>query len=80
MTSRSYSSFASSYGGYDRGITEVFDCDTSRPRFNHQEYARDLAQQRQNLIAGELSRIDAAEYQQDILEHMMRMDVRFSVI
>jgi hypothetical protein len=78
MASRSFPSFGSHDSGYDSGITEVFDCETSRPRFNPQEYARDVARQRQHMLAGELSRMDAGEYQQDILDHMMRMDVRFS--
>jgi hypothetical protein len=78
MASRGFASFASNDSGYDSSITEVFDCETSRPRFNPQEYARDVARQRQHLLAGELSRLDADEYQQDILDHMMRMDVCFA--
>lgn len=78
MASRSFSSFSSHDSGYDSGITEVFDFETSRPRFNPQEYARDAARERQHMLAGELSRLDAAEYQQDILDHMMHMDVRFA--
>jgi hypothetical protein len=76
MASRGFASFASNDSGYDSSTTEVFDCETSRPRFNPQEYARDVARQRQHMLAGELSRLDADEYQQDILDHMMRMDVR----
>lgn len=75
MASRSFSSFGSSDSGYDSGITEVFDSEPSRPRFNPHEYGRDAARRRQNMLAGELSRLDAGEYQQDILDHMMRMDV-----
>ena len=77
MASRSFSSFGSYDSGYDSGTTEVFDCETTRPTFYSQEYARDIARQRQHVLAGELSRLDAGEYQQDILDHMMDMDVRF---
>jgi hypothetical protein len=80
MASRTISSFGSNDSGYDTGIIEIFDCETSKPRFNSQEYARDVARQRQHMLAGELSRLDAGEYQQDILDHMMRMDVRFTPI
>ncbi len=80
MASRAFPSFGSNDSGYDSGITEVFDYETSRPRFNPQDYARDVARQRQQVLAGELSRLDASEYQQDILDHMMCMDVRFAPI
>lgn len=80
MASRAFASLGSNDSGYDSGITEVFDCETSRPRFNPQEYVRDVARQRQHMLAGELSRLDAGEYQQDILDHMMRMDVRFTFV
>jgi hypothetical protein len=80
MASRSFSSFGSNDSGYDSGITEIFDCETTRPRFYSQEYARDVARQRQHMLAGELSRLDAGEYQQDILDHMMHMDVRFPLL
>jgi hypothetical protein len=75
MASRSFPSFGSNDSGYDSGITEIFDCEPARPTFNPQEYARDVARQRQHILAGELSRLDAAEYQQDMLDHMLRMDV-----
>jgi hypothetical protein len=80
MASSTFSSFGSNDSGYDSGITEIFDCETSRPRFNPQEYARDVARRTQHMLAGELSRLDAGEYQQDILDHMMRMDVRFALV
>ena len=53
---------------------EVFDNEPMAP-MDPQQYARDLARERQHMLAGELSRLDAGEYQNDILEHMMRMDV-----
>lgn len=77
MESSSFSSFGSHDSGYDSAITEVFDCGTSISRFDHREYARDVARQRQQMIAVELSRLDADEYQQDILDHMIHMDVRY---
>lgn len=76
MASRSFPSFGSNDSGYDSGITEVFDCETSTQRYDRQDYVRDMARQRQHMLAGELSRMDASEYQQDILDHMMSMDVR----
>lgn len=79
MASRSFSSFGSNDSGYDSGITEFFDSEALRPRFNPQEYARDVAHQKQHVLAGELSRLDAGEYQQDILGHMMHMDVRSDI-
>ena len=80
MASRVFSLFGSNDSGYESGITEVFDFETSRPMSNPQEYARDVARQRQHMLAGELSRLDAGEYQQDILDHMIRMDVRLAFV
>lgn len=80
MALKSFSLFASNDSGYRSGITDIFDCETSRPTFNPQDYARDLARRRQHILAGELSRLDAGEYQLDILDHMMRMDVRFCLL
>lgn len=59
---------------FNNEYTEVFDNDSIAP-MDPQQYARDLARERQHMLAGELSRLDAGEYQNDILEHMMRMDV-----
>ena len=72
-----YSSFASDDSGYESGITEVFDCGAARPKYENHEYARDIARQRQHAIAAQLSRLDADEYQHDILEHMMQMEVSY---
>ena len=59
---------------FNNEYTEIFDHDSTAP-MDPQQYARDLARERQHMLAGELSRLDAGEYQNDILEHMMRMDV-----
>jgi hypothetical protein len=68
------SSFGSNDSGYESGIVEVFD-EPPRPVLHNKDFARDLARQRQNMLAEELSRLDAEEYQHDILEHMLHMDV-----
>lgn len=68
------SSFGSNDSGYESGIVEVFD-EPPRPVLNNKDFTRDLARQRQNMLAEELSRLDAEEYQHDILEHMLHMDV-----
>ena len=54
---------------------EVFD-EPPRPAMNNRDLARDMARQQQNMLAEELSRLDAEEYQHDMLEHMLHMDVR----
>ena len=64
---------------FDTDFVEVFDNDTMAA-FDHRQYTRDLARERQHMLAGELSRLDAAEYQDDILEHMMRMDVSLFIV
>jgi hypothetical protein len=68
------SSFGSNDSGYDSGIVEVFD-EPARPVTKDPEHAKEVARQRQHLIASELSRRDADDYQQDMLEHMLKMEV-----
>ena len=66
------SSFGSTDSGYESASTvEVFD---DQLRLKREEHAREVARQRQQLIASELSRLDSDEYAQDMLEHMLRMD------
>jgi hypothetical protein len=68
------SSFGSNDSGYDSGIIEVFD----EPRpvlMKTQDQAKELARQKQFAMGGEICRRDAMEYQQDMLEHMLKMDV-----
>ena len=70
------SSFGSNDSGYESATpVEVFD---EQLRAKQQENAREVARQRQQLIASELSRLDSDEYAQDMLEHMLHMDVRKS--
>lgn len=62
--------------GYNTGITEVFEYEPSQARLLPSRHARDYALQQQQVIAEHLSHRDAADYQQEMLEHMMCMDVR----
>ena len=71
MVSASSTSFGSNDSGYESGIIEVFD---EPQHVRKQDNTRDAARLHQHLLAGELSRLDAQEYQQDVLEHMLRMD------
>lgn len=59
---------------FDTDYVEIFGND-GISGFETQQYTRDLARERQHMLAGELSRLDAGEYQNDILQHMMHMDV-----
>lgn len=68
------SSFGSNDSGYESGIVEVFD-EPSRPVIKNPDHAKEIARHRQHLMASELSRRDADDYQQDMLEHMLKMDV-----
>lgn len=71
-------SFGPNDSGYESGIIEVFD-EPARPVVNTKDFTCDLARQRQNMLGEELSRRDAAEYQHNILEHMLQMDVSFDL-
>lgn len=66
-------SFCSNDSGYESGIIEVFDEPSSV--MHRQDCTKDIARRRQQVLAGELSRLDAEEYQQDILDHMLHMEV-----
>ncbi|KAK5045333.1 hypothetical protein LTR84_009439 [Exophiala bonariae] len=69
------SSFGSNDSGYESGgNVEVFD-DPQRPVLKNSDHAKEVARRRQHLMASELSRLDAEEYQDDILEHMLKMDL-----
>jgi hypothetical protein len=67
------SSFNSQDSGYGSDIVEVFD-EPLLTAAKQQEHSKDVSRQRQLMIADQLSQQDAKEYQQDILEHMLRMD------
>jgi len=68
------SSFGSNDSGYESGIVEIFD-EPSRPVTTNPEHVKEVSRHRQHLMASELSRRDADDYQQDMLEHMLKMDV-----
>lgn len=64
-----------SFGSQDSG----YETATSQESISHlsvkqQTDSKELARQRQHDLAKRLSDQDAAEYQQDMLEHMLRMD------
>jgi Cyclin, N-terminal domain/Cyclin, C-terminal domain len=68
------SSSGSTDSGYESATAvEVFD---DQLRAKQQEHAREVARQRQQLIASELSRLDSDEYAQDMLEHLLQMDAK----
>ncbi|RMZ80578.1 hypothetical protein DV738_g2730, partial [Chaetothyriales sp. CBS 135597] len=66
------SSFGSTDSGYESGAAaDMFD---QQARLKRQEHEKEVARHRQQLLAQELSRMDADDYAQDMLEHMLRMD------
>lgn len=68
----------SSYSRCDSYFVES-DVHTA-PRFDTKEHAQFVARERQRYMADELSRQASDEYKEDILEHMIQMDVRGSKI
>ncbi|KAI8691400.1 Cyclin N-terminal domain-containing protein [Fusarium sp. Ph1] len=50
------------------------ESDEHHPRISTQETIKMLARQRQDMIAGELSRLAADEYLEDIMRHLRRME------
>ncbi|RSL44219.1 hypothetical protein CEP54_014773 [Fusarium duplospermum] len=50
------------------------ESDDHHPRISAQDTIKMLARQRQDMIAGELSRLTADEYFEDILRHLRRME------
>jgi hypothetical protein len=65
-------SFGSTDSGYESGgAAEAYE---AQAKAKQQEHVREVARQRQQLLASELSRQDSDEYGQDMLEHMLRMD------
>ncbi|KAK5460922.1 hypothetical protein LTS15_002985 [Exophiala xenobiotica] len=69
------SSFGSNDSGYESGIVEVFDEPTQPIIIKNVDHAKEVARHRQHLMASELSRRDAEEYQNDMIDHMLKMDV-----
>lgn len=71
MSFNRVSSFGSQDSGYETASSQE---SMSQSIFKQQDQAKEVARHRQHLLAQELSRLDAEEYQQDMLEHMLRMD------
>src|SRR5437016_117339 len=71
MSFNRVSSFGSQDSGYETASSQE---SMSTLAFKQHDNAKELARRRQNLLAQELSRQDSEEYQQDMLEHMLRMD------
>ncbi|KAK7903732.1 hypothetical protein LTR67_001752 [Exophiala xenobiotica] len=69
------SSFGSNDSGYESGIVEVFDEPAQPIIIKNVDHAKEVARHRQHLMASELSRRDAEEYQNDMIDHMLKMDV-----
>lgn len=65
------SSFSSQDSGYETASSQP---SIAQLTFKQQESSRDIARRQQNALAQELSRQDSEEYQQDMLDHMLRMD------
>lgn len=47
----------------------------AQPRMNIRDAAKILARQRQDQIAGELSRLASDEYLEDIMQHVRQLEV-----
>lgn len=71
----SYHHSKSVHGPCDSSFTESEDNDIYAQRAHAREQARFIASQRQRTIAEDLSNGLAAEYQEDILDHMEQMEV-----
>lgn len=65
----------SSFQPCDSFFVETYDQEFAGPRLDPKEHARLVARERQYAIADNLSRLTSEEYQEDILAHMLQMDV-----
>ena len=65
----------SRYGHCDSYFTESHDDGIYVLRAEARERQRSIARMQQRALAEELSRQTADEYQEDIMEHMMHMEV-----
>jgi hypothetical protein len=65
----------SSFQPCDSFFVETYDQDFGAPRLDPKEHAKLIARERQYLMADDLSRIASDEYQNDILAHMLQIDV-----
>jgi len=66
----------SSYQPCDTFFVESYE-DFPVPRMDPKEHAKLIARERQYAIADELSRITSEEYREDVLSHMLDMDVGY---
>ncbi|KAK4904969.1 hypothetical protein LTR66_017852 [Elasticomyces elasticus] len=69
MSFQRVTSFGSRDSGYETGSSQSSETTI----FKHQDNLKEVAKHQQHMLAQELSRQDAEEYQQDMLEHMLRM-------
>jgi hypothetical protein len=65
----------SRYGHCDSYFTESHDDGIYVLRAEARERQRSIARMQQRALAEELSNLTAKEYQEDIMEHMMHMEV-----
>ncbi len=66
----------SSYQPCDTFFVESYE-DFPVPRMDPKEHAKLIARERQYAIADELSRVTSEEYREDVLSHMLDMDVGY---
>lgn len=71
---------ASSFQPCDSYFVESFEPEYPGPRLGPKEHAKLIARERQFAIADELSKQVSDEYQDDILAHMLAMDVRLMIL
>lgn len=71
MSFNRVTSFGSQDSGYETGSSQG---SMSQTVFKTQDQVKEIARHRQHALAQRLSEQDADEYQQDMLEHMMKMD------
>jgi hypothetical protein len=64
-----------SYGYCETSFVERDDQGAFRQAAEHRERARQLNKERQRELAEELSILTSEEYQDDILDHMEKMEV-----
>lgn len=71
MSFQRISSFSSNDSGYETATNQDTVAQVS---FRQQDNTKEQARRRQQMMADELSQQASEEYQQDMLEHMLRMD------
>lgn len=68
--------YVPSYQPCDSFFVESYD-DFPAPRLNPKEHAKFIARERQYAIADELSKVTSDELRDDILSHLLEMDVGY---